>query len=385
MSSPGSEGTLRRDRFVADVMHGADRGMGATLLRSLLLAPLAGLHTIGLETYLLPYRTGVRKRFRLPVPVIAIGNLSSGGTGKTPMALLVADHLRAAGRRVALLSRGHGGSGEQGRGGRIVSDGEHVLLSASEAGDEPTLLANRLPGVPVVVGRDRRRSGRLAVERFDPEIVLLDDGLQYWQLHRDLDIVLLDAARPFDNGYVLPRGLLREPPGHLARAGAIVLTRADRAPPTVVQENIDRIRRLAPNAAVFTASHRPVGWVRGNEAAALPADALSGRRAFAFSGIADGAAFVDSARGLGVDVTGRRDFGDHHPYDVGEIADLVSTACGGIAVTTEKDLVKVGALWPADGPELYALRIGMHIDDEPRFWRRLAEVIPLEPEPASQG
>jgi tetraacyldisaccharide 4'-kinase len=365
---------MDRDAFVEGVLHGGDRGFGATLLRGL-LTPLAYLHQVGLEVYLMPYRIGIRKLYRLPIPVIAIGNLSSGGTGKTPMAALVAGHLKQEGKRVVLLSRGHGGSGESGHAPRIVSDGEKVLLGPEEAGDEPTLLANRLPGVPVVVGRDRRRSGRLAVERFAPEIIVLDDALQYWQLHRDLNIVLLDARRPFDNGYVLPRGLLREPPSHLSRAGIVVLTRADRISDEERRAVLAEVHRLAPNADAFTAIHAPQEWATP-DGTLHDLDLLAGRSVFAFSGIADGKAFTETVGRLGAIVVGSRDYGDHHAYTPADLSELIATLpSGSIAVTTEKDMVKVGPLWPADAPTLYALRIGMEIDDEPRFFRRVGSAM----------
>lgn len=366
----------RRDRFVTDVLHGGDKSVGATLARAG-LAGLAGLHRIGLETYLLPYNTGVRRRYRLPVPVVAIGNLSSGGTGKTPMAALVARNLHNAGKRVALLSRGHGGSGESGYSSRIVSDGQRILLGPEEAGDEPVLLARLLPGVPVVVGRDRRRSGRLALSFFRPEVLVCDDALQYWQLHRDLDIVLLDARHPFDNGYVLPRGLLREPPSHLSRAGVVVLTRADRVPQNELAATVARVQKLAPRAEVLTARHAPLGWVPESDGSILAVSALEGLPVLAFSGIADGDAFAQTVQNLGANVVVRRDFGDHHAYTPGDIAELTRDAQAPnirAAVTTEKDLVKAALLWPPTAPPLYALRIGMCVENEARLWQRLQTV-----------
>jgi tetraacyldisaccharide 4'-kinase len=372
--------TSSQDRFVEGVLQGSDKSLGAVLLRGF-LTPFAWLHQLGLEFYLLPYKTGIRKRFRLvskdgeAVPVIAIGNLSSGGTGKTPMAQLVTVYLQRNGHPVALLSRGHGGSGESGWTPRIVSDGHQVLLTPEAAGDEPVLLAESLPGVSVIVGRDRRASGRLAVQTFAPEIIVLDDALQYWQLHRDLNIVLLDARRPFDNGFVLPRGLLREPPSHLKRAGIVVLTRADRVSPEQLSIHRDQAQRLAPDAVVFTATHSPLGWVRASDKVMLPLDALSGKSALVFSGIADGRAFVEMVEGRGVQAAKTRDFGDHHAYDATDVAELAQASNTEIAVTTEKDLVKVASLWSKEGPPLYALRIGMVLDDETRFFAALDATI----------
>ena len=353
------------------LLSGEDRALGAPLLRAL-LTPLAGLHWLGLKLYLLPYRLGLRKRYCLPVPVISIGNLTSGGTGKTPMAALVGQLLREQGLRVVLLSRGHGGSHEKGKGAQIVSRGEgQVLLSAEIAGDEPTLLARLLPDIPVIVGRDRRVSGKLACETFAPDVVLLDDALQFWQLHRDLDIVLLDTRRPFDTGWLLPRGLLREPPSHLSRAGIIVLTRADRVSEAQREQQRQHLQRLAPQAAVFTAIHAPLGWIAPEQEALLPLDSLAGQSVVAFSGIADGAAFVYTLKQLGLTLKFSREFSDHHTYNKKETFSLIEQAPDALFVTTEKDLTKLATLWPSSGPALRALRIGMILDNQEAFEQSL--------------
>jgi tetraacyldisaccharide 4'-kinase len=333
------------------VLSGEDRSLGAGLLRTG-LTPLSWLHRVGLEAYLLPYKTGLRKRHRLPVPVVSIGNLTSGGTGKTPMAALVGRLLWESGWRVVLLSRGHGGSHEKEPGAKIVSRGDGaVLLSPEVAGDEPVLLARLLPEVPVLVGRDRRVSGQLAIAEFAPDIVLLDDGLQFWQLHRDLDIVLLDASRPFDNGRVLPRGLLREPPSHLSRAGVVVLTRAERVSPKALEGARNQVRALAPGAHCLTASHTPDGWRdRLGNITAAP----EGEEIVAFSGIADGDAFVQGLRAQGLTLKTTVNFTDHHAYNKDGIRALIEHDPSATFVTTEKDLVKVAALWPAPGPRLLA-------------------------------
>ncbi len=377
--SDATTGATRRDQFVENVLQGKDRSATATLLRGL-LTPLALLHQAGLEAYLLPFRVGARKPYRLPVPVVAIGNLSSGGTGKTPMAVLVAQTLQADGLRVALLSRGHGGTGERGREARVVSDGETIFLTPREAGDEPVLLARLLRGIPVIVARDRRVSGRLAVERFAPDVIVCDDALQYWQLHRDLDIVLLDARRPFDNGYVLPRGLLREAPSRLARAGIVVLTRADRADAAALDNAKSLVARYAPRASAFTAIHAPVGWVRANsDNAPLPPNALCGQTVTGFAGIADGAAFAETVTRLGARLAHFDAFWDHYVYDAATIASVADTAQRSphvsAVVTTEKDLVKVAPLWPSDAPPLLALRIGMQLDDAARFFANVRSLV----------
>lgn len=343
-----------------------EKSVRGALLR-LMMAPLAGLHFVGLELYLLPYRLGVRKRFRLPVPVIAIGNISSGGTGKTPMAALVGKILREEGLKVALLSRGHGGSHEKDGGAKIVSRGDgKLLLGADVAGDEPTLLAQLLPDIPVIVGRDRRVSGKLACAEFAPEVILLDDALQFWQLHRDLDIVLLDARSPFDNGWMLPRGLLREPPFHLSRASIIVLTRSDAISPDELERRKHVVQRLAPRAALFTATHAPHSWI-ALDGTQEPLEALSGQSIAAFAGIADGKAFQKTLELLSLPLKFFREFTDHHTYNKEEALDLVAQLPGGIFLTTEKDLTKLRDLWPTEETPLWALRIQLAVKEIERF------------------
>ncbi|WP_395142443.1 tetraacyldisaccharide 4'-kinase [Armatimonas sp.] len=361
-----------------------EKSLRGALLR-LAMTPLSVLHFVGLELYLLPYRLGIRKRNKLPVPVIAIGNLSSGGTGKTPMAALVGRLLREQGLRVVLLSRGHGGSHEKEDGAKIVSRGDgQLLLSADVAGDEPTLLAQLLPDVPVIVGRDRRVSGRLACAEFAPDVILLDDALQFWQLHRDLDIVLLDARRPFDNGWMLPRGLLREPPFHLARAGIVVLTRADRVSSEQLERAKRAVQRFAPRAALFTATHEPTGWV-GLDGAQKTLEALTAESAIAFSGIADGQAFRSTLEALKLSLKKFCEFGDHHTYNKEETLALIAQAPQGLFVTTEKDLMRLRALWPAEGPALWALRIQMRVAHDESFSRNLLTFYGRTQENTTQG
>lgn len=341
------------------ILSGEDKSLGAKALRAA-LTPLAWLHQIGLEAYLLPYRTGVRKRYELPVPVISIGNLTSGGTGKTPMTALVGQMLVDSGRRVALLSRGHGGSHEKQPGAKIVSRGDgDIILPADVAGDEPVLLARLLPEIPVIVGKDRRVSGQLACDEFAPDVILLDDALQFWQLHRDLDIVLLDTTRPFDNGQILPRGLLREPPSHLSRAGAVVLTRSDRATPEQRQAAEKQVRSLSPNALLLSATHSPNGWINFT---GENINNLTGNNLLVFSGIADGEAFARSLEKLGLVLKTVVNFEDHYAYNKDGVLALIEAHPSATFLTTEKDLVKVAPLWPEDGPPLVALRIRMAID-----------------------
>lgn len=348
-------------------------GLLAGALRGLLRG-CAGLYDIGLEAYLGAERVGLRRRETLPVPVISIGNLTVGGTGKTPMTQWLCRGLTAQGRRVAVLSRGHGGTQA---GVRVVSDKERVLISdAARVGDEPALLARTLPGVPILIGKDRRLSGREALRRFALDALVLDDGFQYWQLARDLDVVLLDARCPFDNGFPLPRGLLREPKRHLRRAGLVVVTRADALDRVGRETRQAQIANLAPDAPVFFASHRPVGLVPVHDSTApmLPLDWLAGRPVVALSGIAQPRSFEGTLSTAGARIVRALAYGDHAyyaPHDVLTAREAVSRSNAEALVMTEKDVVK----WPADGRDettpTYALRVEMQIEDEKRFWATL--------------
>lgn len=334
----GFAGEIRR-RAEAIVSGAVSHGPLAAFLFALSrgYGPGVRFRSVLFDRGLLPIR-------RLPVPVISVGNLTAGGTGKTPMVLFLAAELRRRGFRPAVVSRGYGGGAE--RIGDVVGDGERIFLDAARAGDEPRLLAERLPGVPVIVGADRFAAGTTAVRRFSPDLILLDDGFQHRRLARDLDLVLLDARRPLGNGHLLPRGPLREPPGALGRADALILTRSDRGAGL-----LPRIPEIA-GIPVFRAIHRPalrrvVPAGRPMEAAdPFPAgpDSLDGRRIFVFSGLADNADVLRTVRELGGEPVGAMAFPDHHVFSeadrtrVGRRADAVSAD---LLATTEKDAVRL--------------------------------------------
>ena len=179
---------------------------------------------------------------RLPCNVISIGNITAGGTGKTPMTIYVAELLKTLGYRVAILSRGYKGGSEKEI--RVVSDGQKILMTPTMAGDESYLMAIRLSDVPIVVGRNRFAAGSLAVKRFQPDVIVLDDAFQHVKLQRDIDLVLVDRAQPFGNGHVLPRGSLREPVSSLRRCAACILTRADAAADESRSESCKRLKSI---------------------------------------------------------------------------------------------------------------------------------------------
>jgi tetraacyldisaccharide 4'-kinase len=297
------------------------------------------------------YRRGVLARRRLPCKVVSVGNLTLGGTGKTPLTMELARRIQAMGWRVAVVSRGYRGSAE-GR-GAVVSDGRRPLLSAAEAGDEPYLIARRLDGVPVVVGKDRWAAGMTAVARFSSQVVILDDGFQHLRLARDLDLLLVDARAPVGNGLVFPGGRLREPPGAARRCDAVVrVSRGEKGGDAASIPN-DLARRPHFNLAL---NAFPVE-VQFGEAEARPgasaAAYLAGRRCVVLAGIADNTRFFEDVGRLGGAVVATFGFRDHHPYrrsDLHPVLAAARQAGAGCLVTTAKDAVRLEALGPLDLP-----------------------------------
>jgi len=305
------------------------------------------------------HRKGVLKCRALPCAVISVGNITAGGTGKTPMTICLAKLLNSLGHKVVVISRGYGGTKEAG--GGIVSSGQKIAMDAKAAGDEPYMMAVKLHGVPVLVGKGRFKLGTLAVKRFDAKIVILDDGFQHIQLKRNLDILLLDAKQPFGNGYLLPRGMLRESLRQLERADAFVLTRSQSILPGSGQHVIDTLKGKGP---VFQCAHIPEvvtripgdNWLPGNLREIkdrLDPAFLKGRKVFAFSGIAKNENFLEMIQRLGCKIRGFLAFSDHHKYtdeDFKTILQAAKRAGVDALLTTEKDYVRIAGKtkWPLD-------------------------------------
>ncbi len=239
--------------------------------------------------------------------VISIGNLVAGGAGKTPVAIHIAQRLQAMGRKPALLSRGWGRQNPKQT--IIVSNGERILQSVEKAGDEPTLIARSCPGLPVLVGPDRVELARLAVAEFGANVLVLDDGFQHLRLHRDLDIVVLDAANPFGNGHLIPRGPLREPISALARAGMIWLTKVDQSSPQQVETLANYLCSLTGRMPIRS-TYEVVELIdeKGN---ALPASALAGRRVMMMAGLGRPQSFAQTLQSLGAKVVAQKLLPDH--------------------------------------------------------------------------
>jgi tetraacyldisaccharide 4'-kinase len=304
---------------------GTARGVGPAAAR-LALAAASGPYGLAVALRGAAYDTGLLPVARVDVPVISVGNLTLGGTGKTPLVAWVVRLLRAAGHVPAVVSRGYG-------------------ARPGETSDEAAELAVVLPGVIHVANRDRATAARTAIAA-GATVVVLDDGFQHRRLHRDLDIVAVDATDPYGCGRLFPRGLLREPLRGLARAGAVVLTRAGSVAPNTraeIRASLERACGGRLPGPWMEASHRPVA-LRSSGGLTQPLDALAGRRVVAFAGIGNPAAFRATLAALGADVAEFIAFADHHPYDAPDVERLAArarAAGAALLVTTLKDLVKV--------------------------------------------
>jgi tetraacyldisaccharide 4'-kinase len=312
------------------------------------------------------YERGVLQARAAPCPVVSIGNLTVGGTAKTPAAELAARTLVELGHRPAIVSRGYG---RKSRGVQMVADAAAIRLEADEAGDEPFLLARRLPGIPVVVGTDRWKAARLAIDRSGATAVVLDDGFQQRTLDTSLDIVMARARRPWGNGRLLPAGPLREPLSALTRADLVVVAGVGHVDADDVRP---ALTRHASHVPVATAALEPVACWDARRMTPLPLAHLARLRIVAFAGIASPAAFAATLRELGAsdDVIA---FPDHHWYSRDDLRKLARRASAADAlVTTEKDWVRLRGRLDA-GPPLYVVSVALRLVSGAATWRALFE------------
>lgn len=325
------------------------------------------------------YNRGVFKSKRLPCFIISIGNIVAGGTGKTPMAMYIAKIAEQWGYKTVIISRGYKGKAEM-RGG-IVSDGKNLLMTPETAGDEPYMMAARLKKVPVVVGKDRVKMGRLAIRKFNPDVIVLDDGFQHLKLQRDLNIVLLDYRKPFGNGHLLPRGVLREPASALLKADAIILTKSEGVGGKKTLSSIEKNRSVKRKTVIYRANYNPFVYrvIEGKKkrfginmqiAAKYRTESIEGRTVFGFSGLANNHQFRRTIEGMKGKLSGFMEFPDHYSYTEKDLNNILAAAQRNRTddlVTSEKDFVRFSENieWPAD---LFV--IGIEIDfgpDKNRF------------------
>jgi len=305
------------------------------IARALLFAP-AKLYEFAVRARILAYRRKLLKTYHLKAPVISVGNLTVGGTGKTPCVAFIARILRNAGHQAAILSRGYK---RQTKGRVEVSDGNRILCSASESGDEPFLLAAMCQGVRVVVDADRYAAGQWLEERAPVSVFVLDDAYQHLRLARNLNLLLIDATESLRQAEMVPFGRLREPLSELSRADAVIVTRSDQ--PFDKDFLVKTIKKHArPNASIFFAYHEMTRLRKIGGEETLEPVAFAGKRVAVVSGIAKPERFIRDINRFGMKVVLRRDFPDHHAFTSEEFAAIVSeaqTARAEAIIITEKD------------------------------------------------
>lgn len=299
---------------------------------------------------LLCYKTGILGKEKLNCYVISLGNITVGGTGKTPTAQRLARDIRDMGYKVVILNRGYRSKwhGEVG----IVSDGKNLHMDAAEAGDEAYMLAKHLPNVPVLIGAERAVTGKYAIEHFGAEVAILDDGYQHWQLIRDMDILLVDAVNVFGNGHLLPRGTLRESMSHISRADVCLITKVDQAEAGAGEYIRDTVHKYNKDAKIVESIHQPrcfiplAEWFIDLASEGVSVESISGKQIMAVSAIGNPASFEQTLRDLGAEIMESIRYPDHHEYTVKEMRDVLqqADALGAESIViTEKDAVKIPA------------------------------------------
>jgi len=369
------------ERWGADVIFGRAKGFRAALTR-LLMRALSGLFCMLVQARLWRYRSGWKPQHHLGCRVVVIGNITVGGTGKTPVVELLARSLRDRGRKVSILSRGyksrkldrpqlwHNTNGNPIPSEcmpKVVSTGSQLLLGSKYAGDEPFMLARNLDGVSVVVDKNRVKSGRFAISQLGADTLLLDDGMQYLGLAHGIDIVLVDSGSPFGTEALLPRGTLREPPKNLRRAGYILLTKCNGSSN---EELVRRIRRYNKTAEIIECTHGPIHLENVFTREQLPLEHLRDQWVGAISAIAVPEAFEGSLEKLGARVEIRRRFADHYRFSRREVDKFMQRCVERdmqLIVTTEKDAVRFPHPTSLDVP-VYFLRIEVEILKGREIW-----------------
>ncbi len=386
------------EAFAIDVILDRRSGKRAGLLRGVLFVlSLVYLRVVRLRLELFQKRV-----FRPSIPgcpVLSVGNLTVGGTGKTPVVELLARELTAGGRRVAILSRGYKSvprplfsrlmdkffRNKAVFAPRVVSDGHALLLDSRTAGDEPFMLAHHLRGVVVLVDRDRVKSASHAIEHFQRDVLILDDGFQYLKLKHSINLVLVDSQSPFGNRHLLPRGTLREPPRHLTRATHILLTKCSAPGNEVLHEEIRRWNRTAP---IMECNHRPLHLRNLLTGEILGLDYLRERRVGSICGIAVPESFEGALVDLGARIELSKTFADHHRFRRKEVEQFVRRCSRrhlDAVLTTEKDAVRFPRILEPELPIL-ALRVEIELLSGQEAWQDLLQrliqprdVVPAEP------
>lgn len=317
---------------------------------SSLLLPLSAAFRFGVALRHAGYQHGWFKTRRLSRPVVSVGNLTVGGTGKTPLVVCIAKILLRRGWKPSILTRGYGRSSKAKM--IVVAPGAGRRANAQETGDEPALLARALPEVPLVICTDRFRGGQAAEERFQVDVHILDDGFQHLALARDVDLLALDATQTISDRHLLPAGRQREPLSALRRAQIVVLTRTDSADPQPLEELVLKVH---PAAKVFRSRTKLLRWTDALSGESISIEKSRTQKVAAFCGLGNPQAFFADVRRWGFNLVAEDAFPDHHVYTGEEIQQLVAGArkkgAAGL-LTTQKDAVKICKDWTPQMPIL---------------------------------
>ena len=371
-------------QYIFHIAHAPERPWYAFILLGLLRG-LSYIYGFGARVNLWLYEAGILSRRKLDCCVISIGNITVGGTGKTPTAQRVAMMVKDMGYRVVILNRGYRSHWDKPLG--VVSDGKKIFMTSYEAGDEAYLMAKMMPGIPVVIGKNRDVTGSYAVDKLRAEVIIMDDGYQHWQLNRDLDIVLVDTLNLFGNGNLLPRGILREPLNHLNRADMFLFTKSDQSSRLTRTSLAENIRQYNTEAPIVESIHHPkefveiADWYKGIQQNPLPLEELKGKKVMVFSAIGNPSSFEQNVSGCNLDIVEAIRYPDHHDYGMLEmqyIAERASTLKADALITTGKDAVKIPTefiYFNRDIP-LYVMNMDIMITrNEEIFDRKLKETV----------
>ncbi|MBS1257531.1 MAG: Tetraacyldisaccharide 4'-kinase [Candidatus Scalindua arabica] len=316
--------------YYLSILYGQQRGFIAALIKSTLSA-FTYPYSAVLNTRDFLYTNSVLKSTRLPVEVISIGNITTGGTGKTPLVEFMARCLHEKNKKVAILSRGYGSNNP------LQEDNDNI-------NDECLVLKENLRNVPVLAGKDRVSNGEKAIREFGVDCLLLDDGFQHFRLKRDLDIVVIDSLNPFGGENLIPRGSLREPLKNLERADLFIISRCDQSKEQAIKSIYTKLRYVNNDAPVCESIHRPVHIESITDGSIQRLEWLKGKRIYALSAIGNPESFAYTLKELGADLVKHRKFHDHHNYNRAEIIDIISEARSldaDAVVVTQKDIVKI--------------------------------------------
>lgn len=325
------------------------------------------------------FQKGVLRSRRLSeVPIICIGNLTVGGTGKSPFVAYVTEHLLQNGKKTVIISRGF--KGKKNSCPTIVSDGNDLIdTDYKNVGDEPLMLARALPGTPVVIGRNRFSAAQLAYERFKPDVILLDDGFQHWALERDFDVVLFDATQPLSELRLLPSGRLREPLSAVARAHAVVITKTNFAEQAQRKKLENIIRANAKVTPIFHSELHIDGLRAIMCEEPLSPESVSGKKIIAFCGIANPSSFSSLIQCLGANIVSFHTYRDHYPFsrqDTQKIERSFRDNECDVIITTEKDAVRLNGIIDTALPYCY-MKVSptLYKNEEDAFWNMLSPVL----------